>query len=563
MIIRPAESVDSTAPALRPPSEVMRLERMGAFHPTRLSFMRILIRRLSSESARVSRQLWEFDADGYGSAVYSLNLAGRNYSLCAFTAPLSESERTDRVIATRWDATFALYDGLPTASDLERIKRNVSRQEQGRYSPKELVISRANKSVRLFEHVVDRLTQGLQPHAELVKRTGYLMRTTAVYGNGKFGIADRHAIADRAGFREPFQAELLTVWLIRGFTLDLVEHIAKSRGPGSFAPLRREFRRHLGIGNATGLGMAPFLVSHPMLLNNWMIVRETALARVRKMERASEASICSMPEICRRASKHLREWNVEDERQMFRIETARREFENAMALVSGNALSLEFPWDRLMRASKDWSLETQELMVSIVLEPNGETVDGLAESMSSSSMPCVDPNMTLSRLDELISENYAWAKASNFEDAESRRLFWYVSEEKLEPRLGDRFREPGSELELPLDVAFRVNRLANDLHAGNGGTVAEFLSDFPEHRHAVRRVQCSANFPYSEIRDNLTGSSCRPIDMLRCKLSFFGATKFDPKSDLWTRITMFQGAPTFETVAADDPDGWFFPVFGE
>ena len=558
-----ADSVDSTAPALRRPSEVMRLERMGAFHPTRLSFMRILIRRLSSESARVSRQLWEFDADGYGTAVYSLNLAGRHYSLCAFTAPLSESERTDRVIATRWDATFALHDGLPAASDLERIKQNVNRQEQGRYSPKELVISRANKSVRLFEHVVDRLAQGLQPHAELVRRTGYLMRTTAVYGNGKFGIADRHVIADRAGFHEPFQAELLTVWLIRGFTLDLAEHIAKSRGPGLFAPLHPEFRRHLGIGNATGLGMAPFLVSHPILLNNWMVARETSLARVRKIERASEVSICRMPEICRRVSMHLREWNVDDERQMFRIKTTRREFQYAMALVSSDALSSEFPWDRLMRASKDWSLETQELLVSIVLEPHGEIVDGLAESMSSGSVPRVDPIMKISQLRELIRENFAWAKDADFEDPESRRLFWYVSEEKLEPRLGDRFREPGSELELPLDVAFRVSRLANDLYASDCKTVAEFLSDFPEHRHAARRVQNSADFPYSEIRDNLTGSSCRPIDMLRCKLSFFGATKFDPKSDLWTRITMFQGAPTFETVADDDPDGWFFPVFGE
>jgi hypothetical protein len=31
--------------------------------------------------------------------------------------------------------------------------------------------------------------------------------------------------------------------------------------------------------------------------------------------------------------------------------------------------------------------------------------------------------------------------------------------------------------------------------------------------------------------------------MLRLKLSFFGAMKFDPRSDKWLRITMFQGAP--------------------
>ena len=30
---------------------------------------------------------------------------------------------------------------------------------------------------------------------------------------------------------------------------------------------------------------------------------------------------------------------------------------------------------------------------------------------------------------------------------------------------------------------------------------------------------------------------------LKLKLSFFGALKFDPRSDKWLRICMFQGAP--------------------
>ena len=45
------------------------------------------------------------------------------------------------------------------------------------------------------------------------------------------------------------------------------------------------------------------------------------------------------------------------------------------------------------------------------------------------------------------------------------------------------------------------------------------------------------------IEDNLLEESCRPINLLRCKLAMFGATKFDPKSDLWIRIALFQGAP--------------------
>jgi len=34
-----------------------------------------------------------------------------------------------------------------------------------------------------------------------------------------------------------------------------------------------------------------------------------------------------------------------------------------------------------------------------------------------------------------------------------------------------------------------------------------------------------------------------PIDILRCKLAFFGASRFDPRSDRWVRISLFQGLP--------------------
>ena len=156
----------------------------------------------------------------------------RAYSLVAFSDDLPAEKRTDRVIAEAWDATFVLYDGVPDAAEIERLGANVRRQEAGRYAATDLILSRANKSVRLFEEVVAALAAGRQPDAKAVEEVGYLMRTTAVYGNGKFGIADRDRIADRAEFSGPFQAEMLTVWLIRAFTVDLAEHCAR----GALAP---------------------------------------------------------------------------------------------------------------------------------------------------------------------------------------------------------------------------------------------------------------------------------------------------------------------------------------
>ncbi len=547
--------------ALRPPETVMRLSRMGASFPTRLSFMRSLIRRLNREKAQVRRAVWEMDENGYGHAVYSVDLGGDTYSLIAFSQALADADRSDRVIAEAWDAAFALYDGVPDAAEIARIGANVPKQEAGRYEASELSISRANKSVRFFGHVVDCLSHGRQPDPDLVASVGYLMRTTAVYGNGKFGFADRARIAQRPAMRGSFQVELLNVWLIRGFTLDLVEHVARARDPRKFVPLKHETRRALGIGNSTGLGMAPFLVNHPLLLNNWAVVRETALARVCDVARVDPAMIARITELMARVARHLEQWNVADARQMTRIEVLRREWPKVQAMATPEWLGGDRPWARLVAAGAPFSEECQELIVALVLEPHGDLIDDLAAGQASEPGPVLDPAMTLGFLAAIIAQNFDWAIAVDFTEPAATARFWYVSETKLEPRFGNRFDEDGADRESPLDIARQVRALASDLESCNGGqSVAEFLLGHPEHRHAARRIQASVAHPYSEIRDNLIAADCLPIDMLRFKLAQFGASKFDPKSELWTRINMYQGAPVFDDIDAEDADDWWLPV---
>ena len=96
--------------------------------------------------------------------------------------------RSDRVIASAWDATFTLYDGRPTLDDLERLEKHVPHQEEGRLTQNELCLSRANRSVRLWDYVLDCLSNGNQPDLDRVRDVGYLMRTTAVYGSGKLSL---------------------------------------------------------------------------------------------------------------------------------------------------------------------------------------------------------------------------------------------------------------------------------------------------------------------------------------------------------------------------------------
>ena len=79
----------------------------------------------------------------------------------------------------------------------------------------------------------------------------------------------------------------------------------------------------------------------------------------------------------------------------------------------------------------------------------------------------------------------------------------------------------------------------------------------PDLRHVVRRAFIIEKFPYSEIQDNTISAKLVPIDMLRLKLSYFGAIKFDPRSDKWLRICMFQGAPLTEQLK-DYDDQWIY-----
>ena len=224
--------------------------------------MRSLLRRLKRENWSFTRPVWRLNEKGVGLAVYSAQGPARSYSLVCFAHDLDPAKRSDRAIATEWDATFTTFDGVPNEDDLKRLSGEVPKQEAGRVSGTEFTLARANRSVRLFEHTVERLAAGLQPDRAMIEAVGYLMRTTAVYGSGKFGAASHDSIADRPEACQPFQIEMLTVFLIRAFTVDIVEHLAKCRSPGTATVIEPALRRRLGVGNSTGLGMAPFLVSH-------------------------------------------------------------------------------------------------------------------------------------------------------------------------------------------------------------------------------------------------------------------------------------------------------------
>ena len=111
----------------RDPKKIMTLSRLGSFHQSKLSFLRSFIREF--KNWKFEQTLFELDSNGHGTAVYSVSNRERTYSLVCFANELNSEERSDRVIATKWDAAFVLHDGVPSENDLRRLRQNVPKQE--------------------------------------------------------------------------------------------------------------------------------------------------------------------------------------------------------------------------------------------------------------------------------------------------------------------------------------------------------------------------------------------------------------------------------------------------
>ncbi len=531
---------------LRDPNKIMKLSRLGSFHQSKLSFLRSFLNEFKEWEYK--RDLFNLNENGFGEAVYSFNKNKRVYSLVCFANEIKEEERSDRVIATKWDAAFTLYDGVPTKKDIERLKNEVPKQEVGRLSYKELTLSRANKSVRIYNHVVESLSNGKQPDLNLLSKVGYLYRTTAVYGSGKFGLADRFRIKNREEINGPFRLEMMLVYMVRQFTFDQVNHVAYHKNPKIAVNLDVNICKNLGIGNSTGLGMAPFIVNHPTLLNNWILSREKALKKIREIKDVKIQDSDLFIDCVKKSLKNITTWNTDSEYQQKKISSLLKDVEKFLNFIDKDFnFEHEYPFNKIYQwLEENTCEECIEYIVSIMMEPYNNIVNPLVKEMSSDEEKYfnIPTHRKVEELRNIIEVKYPDILDINFKEKENNKNFWFISKNKEEPRLADRFEEHGSELEQPLAIARDIKKLYDKLLVSkNSLTIAEFLISNSELRHVVRRAFIVEKFPYSEIQDNTIGKDLMPIDMLRLKLSFFGALKFDPRSDKWLRICMFQGAP--------------------
>lgn len=547
---------------LRPASQVMDLERLGAMHQSRLSFMRTLVRKIMRERWQIEPARFDLDPDGYGTVVYEVKAPDGLFSFVLFSDYLAPEERNDRVIATKWDLTMALVDGQVDDVYLEKLRQNVPKQEAGRVDSRVFVLSRANRSARNFDYVVNQLANGEQPDVQKIAEVGYLYRTTAVYGSGKLGMADWEKVQSRwPDFARPFSAEMFVCFMLRNFSLLQAEHIARNKAPDSFNPMQPEIKRYFGIGNSTGLGMAPYLINHPLLINQWVEMRELALARIRVLGNIDHRVQQHLIELIERSRTHTAQIITEDDWQSANNQQVLKDLAALLELAREGVED----WNSLINWSEaNCSLQGQELLVSILLELYPELVNELEDYCAAEEFLDLDPLMPVQQLKEVIEQRYDWALNLDFGADGAREIFWYRSEEKMEPRLGNATEEDGKDKQMALGVGYAVRKCYDQLSeyvAQNPDhSTARFMVARPKLRGIVRRIQSMNRCIYGDIQANLLHRDVLPMHLLRAKLAFFGVSKFDPRSRLWVRNTMFQGAPLLEDIGKTFNDDWFMPL---
>ncbi len=522
------------------------IKRLGNLFPSNLSFNRKLLEKASKER-------WEFkeakaclSADGFGRYVVEVITPTETLSFIAFSQYLAPENRTDRVIAVAWDVVFALCYGKVTEEFCDELQSNLTKQESGRYSSRVLCISRANKSVRMFEKVIDALIKGEQPCKGDIIKIGYLYRTTAVYGNGKFGMADFKFLIKNTSLNFPFAAQMLTVYLVREFSYYQVNHIAKNKNKIAVT-LSDNSKQNLGIGNSTGLGMAPFLIKHSKPVGHWIAARENSLLEILQRENISESKWEEFITGLKLAIIFFEQTYTDNELQKNTNTKTKKELHSfyKRLKVTTSISDWKSIFEKLY--SLKINLQTQEVIISLLLELHPEICDSFFVNLNQDEDFQLIPQMSLKHLSIIIKSHYSWVDQYDFDKPSDDYYFWYYSENKEEPRLGIKTEDAGIENQMPIGIAKEISYCIKLLERSIDNeieNVAEFLGVHPRMRSIVKRIQyMGQDENISDIHMNALGEDVLPTDLLRCKLALLGATKFDPKSDRWVKVTFFQGAP--------------------
>ncbi|MFB4421859.1 hypothetical protein C5F59_012290 [Streptomyces sp. QL37] len=549
----------------RPAAEIMTPTALSSLQAGRLSSARSLVNRMLRENWRVERRSLTVEADGSGEAVYRIHAGDRVMDFVAFAFPPSSQERTLRIFDLGWDMMGALLDGPATAEDVEHTRNEMPRLYHGRATGHTLTWCRANRSLRVFEHVVEALAAGSQPDTVALARVGYLMRNIGLDGNGTFGTRTFLSYGDDHPLAVPYHAQLLSAYMMRELSADLVEALAARRSETA-VPLDPRVRRFLGVGNSSALGLVLWVGNHPVLVDRWISLREQALAHARGLAVAPGSAVAdTLVALLERAALHQSE-DV-NEYTCFtpaeRIVADLRRVLDAIAVraAAAGADGRVPTVAELVDGVEGVCDEAAEVVNSVLTELDPAESDRLAAGLTVNETFRRDGSMAAGELRALLADRYAWALAVDRTAPGAVANTWYKSRSAEEPRCGATAELPEGTVDLTVDVPGMVQRLDGVLAAEDPALpVGRLLARRPDLRGAVERLQSLAGHPYAVPHTNIRDAAFVPARIIRlANAALYGLERTKDYLGRDLRGVIFQGAPTAADLGGTGTGPWFWP----
>lgn len=560
---------------LRPADDCMTPIALSCFKSTRVSFTRVLARRMIEQRWRIRRERFACNSDGEGQGLYSIEIGRHRLTYLAHAYKWDGVEKVGRRSdgALR-DMFGAIFLGVPDQARIDREVATFNTRDADNMRTDSSVTgwTPGSRSMRFFDHVVDSLVAGRQPDTSIIGMgTGYLLRNGGYLGSGRNGTLSYEGYGSDHPLRHPFFADLFGLYMVRQVSLDLVNGIAAARNPNA-AQISPEIARFVGVGNSSGQGMCVALQRWPHWVSTWMTVRELALAYSKSMPIDAGGGSRSerFLDLLERTAAYYDTVQAQCEDYVVPHKTLaknllsfRTDVREAIAARSGRALS----WgDLAERARVAVDGETFEQINSLLVETFPEFADAVAEYLpiGANRERDVKPEMHVGELRGLLRKGYSWALKTDLTQAKARQHFWYHSIDNGEQRRGERIIDPHEQFESFIDHIGAVQRLASVIACyDDRDPVAEVIADVPEMAFAASRVQYLAGLPYCEIRGGLIDRDFLPAHLIRFFLSALGMECTNPLSIRYVRGVFFPGMPLPDDLARGaDPD-WTFPRIPE
>jgi len=554
------------------PDLVMDPRNLGAMQPNRLSASRSFLTKMIGEEWRIERDAFELDAQGNGRARYTVTTPGGPVTFLAFLKQPSGKNRTGRIIGTAWDMSGALIDGIATRDDVEATERELPRLYEGRATASTLVWFRSNQSLRIFRSVRQALARGEQPDVKELKRVGYIMRNTGLDGNGTFGTMPYAAIPDGHPLGTSYHAQMLSAYLMRELSVDLVEELARIDAPATAVRLEPSVKRLIGVGNGSALGLAMLVYNRPVLVNAYISAYVKVLDHV-----LTEQAVATTENLAR--LEQLLDRTI---RYRTFLTTSYRFFTSNMEIV-GDLRRIRAE----VRAAKRGEVEpaAEESVLGAIHRAAAprvskealhsfdtlllELVPDFCDEVAASDLVFteeldLDPRLGLDELSAVIERSYGWALDLPLNDDRFRDRVWYQSRAAEEPRSGPREEVPDAHELIPsYPVMIRSLRAAITAAQSDpdpsAHTVGALVAARPDLEHIARLVFALRDKPYAVPHADPHDADFIPVWVIRFVNAFIhGLDRTEDHMGRDVRGIIFESAPYRDAVAGADASAWWW-----